>query len=110
VDDTPPLTIRDVPERDRYEAAAGDALAGIVAYRRHGDDVVLAHTEVLVERRGVGGALAQAALDDIRARGLGVVPACPFIAAWIRRHPGYADLVPEAARHLLDAPGGDGAG
>lgn len=105
-----PLTIRDAPERSRYEATAGDVLAGILAYRRHGDGVLLVHTEVLVDRRGVGGALARAALDDLRARGLGAVPACPFVAAWIRRHPDYTDLVPGALRHMLDAPAGDGAG
>jgi uncharacterized protein len=33
------------------------------------------------------------ALDDIRSRGLQVVPLCPFVAAYIRRHPEYEDLV-----------------
>jgi uncharacterized protein len=33
------------------------------------------------------------ALDDMRARGLKVAPVCPFVAAYIRRHPEYADLV-----------------
>jgi predicted GNAT family acetyltransferase len=33
------------------------------------------------------------ALDDIRSRGLKVVPLCPFVAAYIRRHPEYEDLV-----------------
>jgi hypothetical protein len=38
------------------------------------------------------------ALDDIRARGLQVVPICPFVRAYIRRHPDDADLVVERAR------------
>jgi len=56
---------------------------------------VLVHTDVAtsVEGSGVGSALVAGALDDIRARGLRVVPVCPFVAAYVRRHPGYADLV-----------------
>ncbi|MEW6420481.1 MAG: GNAT family N-acetyltransferase [Deinococcota bacterium] len=37
--------------------------------------------------------MVQAALDDTRAQGCRVVPACPFVAAFIQKHPGYADLV-----------------
>ena len=53
------------------------------------------HTEVAdrFEGRGVGGALARAALDDVRDRGERAVPICPFIAEWIQRHPDYDDLV-----------------
>jgi GCN5-related N-acetyl-transferase len=41
-----------------------------------------------------GGRLARAALDDARARGLVVMPFCPFIAAYIERHlDEYGDLV-----------------
>jgi predicted GNAT family acetyltransferase len=46
-----------------------------------------------VEGSGVGSALVAGALDDIRSRGLRVVPLCPFVAAFIRRHSEYADLV-----------------
>ncbi|MFD5436489.1 GNAT family N-acetyltransferase [Kitasatospora sp. NPDC127067] len=45
--------------------------------------------------------LARGALDDARARGLHVLPYCPFIRGWIRKHPEYADLVPEASRARL---------
>ena len=41
--------------------------------------------------------LVSGVLDDIRARGLEVVPLCPFAAAYIRRHPEYADLVEDDA-------------
>jgi predicted GNAT family acetyltransferase len=56
---------------------------------------VLVHTEVepRAEGTGLGSQLVTEALDDIRARGLRVVPLCPFVAAYIRRHPDYADLV-----------------
>jgi len=45
------------------------------------------------EGRGVGGRLARGALDLIRSSGSRVVPLCTFMAAYIERHPDYADLV-----------------
>lgn len=89
------VTVRDVPERSRYEAHVGDELAGYVLYERHGDRITLVHTKVEdeFEGHGVGGHLARAALDDIRARGLHVVVQCPFIRSYLERHPEYQDLV-----------------
>ncbi|RBY74727.1 GNAT family N-acetyltransferase [Geodermatophilus sp. TF02-6] len=89
------LTVRDVPESDRYEVRDGDRVLGLAAYRRDGDRVVFTHTEVDpgAEGSGVGGTLARGALDDVRARGLRAVPRCSFIRGWIERHPDYADLV-----------------
>ncbi|MEE6281940.1 GNAT family N-acetyltransferase [Georgenia sunbinii] len=84
-----------VPARDRYEAHLGDELAGVAEYERRGDVVVLTHTvvEPAAEDRGVGSALARTALDAVRAEGLRARPQCSFMAAWIERHPDYADLV-----------------
>jgi predicted GNAT family acetyltransferase len=44
---------------------------------------------------GLGSRLVRAALDDVRGKGLQVVPLCPFVRGWIERHPDYADLVAE---------------
>jgi hypothetical protein len=70
-------------------------VAGVIQYATEPGTVVLVHTEVspTVEGEGLGSRLVSGALDDIRARGLEVVPLCPFAAAYIRRHPEYADLV-----------------
>ena len=84
------------PEESRYEAHVDGALAGFAAYRIVRGNQVFTHTEVddAFEGQGVGGALARGALDDVRARGEhDVVAMCPFIAAWIERHPDYQDLV-----------------
>ncbi len=101
------IEVRDNPEAGRYEAVVDDRLAGYVAYRPRRDGLALTHTDVLPrwEGRGIGGRLTRAALDDARARGLAVLPYCPFVAAWIRRHPEYEDLVPEGERALLDPRG-----
>ena len=45
-----------------------------------------------LEGQGIGGLLVRGALDDVRGRGLAVLPICPFVQAWMSRHPDYADL------------------
>lgn len=95
--------VADAPERSRYEAHVDGELAGVAEYTDRRDQRVFLHTNVTLEGHGVGGALARAALDDVRARGKRAVPKCLFIAAWIRRHPDYVDLVPEDRRDLLEA-------
>jgi len=101
------LRVLDNPAERRYEAFVGDQLAGIVTYRLRSGETVFLHTEVLpaFEGRGIGSRLAAGVLDDARARGLSVVPRCPFIASYIRRHPAYADLV----AGLVAAPQGGGS-
>ncbi len=100
MDDSIDLVVRDAPEQERYEAWAGERLAGFVEYSRQGDSLVLTHTEVWpeFEGQGVGAELARTVLDEARAAGLQVDPRCPFIGRWIARHQEYLDLVPEAWR------------
>jgi predicted GNAT family acetyltransferase len=94
-EETGDVRVSDVPERSRFEARIGADLVGFSAYERRGNVVVFTHTEVddAHEGEGVGGELARAALDDVRRRGLRVIARCPFVAAWIQRHPDYADLL-----------------
>lgn len=94
-DVTTPVVATDVPDASRYEARMGDEVLGVAEYRLTRDVITFLHTEVLpaAEGRGVGSLLARTALDDARARGLRVRPLCPFISAYIRRHPEYQDLV-----------------
>ncbi|AEG92010.1 GNAT family N-acetyltransferase [Ramlibacter tataouinensis] len=93
--DARPIAIHDRPERERYELDAGGAVAAIIDYRLRGQRIALLHTEVQPEHEGggLGTQLARHALDDARRRGLKVVPSCSFIAAYVRRHPQYQDLV-----------------
>lgn len=89
------LTIGDQPAASRYEARLGDELVGIVDYRRYPERITLVHTEVLPEHegRGIASRLARFALEDARRRGLLVRPSCPYVAAYLQRHPEYADLI-----------------
>jgi predicted GNAT family acetyltransferase len=100
------LTVVDEPDRQRYVARLDDRVVGFAEYRRVDGRVILFHTEVdpSVEGRGVGGRLAAGVLDDIRARGLRVTIKCPFIAAWVARHPGYADLPVDLPRRGTSRP------
>ncbi|HEX8939831.1 MAG TPA: GNAT family N-acetyltransferase [Candidatus Limnocylindrales bacterium] len=94
------IEVVDAPEAHRYEAHRGPELLGFLDYRNRGDGrLVLVHTEVdpAYEGQGVGSALARHALEDARARRLSVVPRCPFVLAYLRRHKEYADLVVPAA-------------
>ncbi len=90
------VRVVDNPDENRFEAYVDGELAGFAEYRRRdGDRIVFSHTEVddAFEGHGVGSKLAAGALDAARARGLTVTPLCPFIRAFIDRHPDYADLV-----------------
>jgi uncharacterized protein len=96
--------IVDNVEASRFEIHAGDTLAGFVTYRAKSDEISLLHTEVSdeFEGQGIGGKLARGVLDTARERSLAVLPFCPFISGWIRRHADYVDLVPESRREEFD--------
>jgi uncharacterized protein len=89
--------VADNPDASRYELRLDGRLIGIAAYRRRPGRIAITHTEVepACSGRGFGSMLAEAALRDARARGERVVPLCPFIADYIRRHPEYEDLLAE---------------
>jgi predicted GNAT family acetyltransferase len=88
------MTVRDDPARQRYELAVGDELA-FIDYRRAGRIVTMTHAEVPLALRGggVGSALVKGALGLVRERGEKVVPLCPFVEHYMRRHPEVHDLI-----------------
>ena len=95
--DRPELHVLDVPDLGRYEARLGDEreLAGLIDYRLATDFIVLTHTEVLegFEGQGIGSRLVRAALEDLRERKIAVIPRCPFIVAWLQKHPEQHDVL-----------------
>lgn len=88
-----PVLVEDNPARRRFEILVDGSLVGVANYRLRQDTIVFTHTEVNPEYRnkGVGSALARGALDQVRARGDRVAATCPFISAFIDRHPEYAE-------------------
>ena len=96
--DEPEYVVRNNPAEFRYEILReGDPL-GFIQYWISGDRIGLVHTELLssAQGQGVGSRLVAGALDDIRARGLRVIPQCPFVVAYLRRHPQQRDLIDRA--------------
>ena len=79
----------------RYEIRLGGRRVGLADFYRRGNTVVIPHTETSPEfgGRGLASQLVRYCLDDIRAQQLRVDPACPFVAAYIRKNPEYADLL-----------------
>jgi predicted GNAT family acetyltransferase len=86
----------------RFEAHLEGETA-FTEYVLHDGAMVLPHTVVppAFEGRGVGSALAKAALGYAREHGLRVKPSCPFIARYIQKHPEWSDIVDPKFREKL---------
>lgn len=87
-------TVRDNPARSRFELDASGGTA-ILNYRLDRGVMVLNHTETPPELRGHGIAsrLVAGVLETARARGLKVVPRCPFVRDYLADHPEFGDLL-----------------
>jgi len=92
-----PDTLRDNPALSRFELDA-DGVTVFVNYRLAGNVISLDHTETPVAARGRGLAsrLVDGVLQVVRARGLKIAPRCPFVRAYLGRHPEYSDLLQQA--------------
>ena len=90
--------VRHNEAQGRYELDTEHGVA-IAVYHQQGDRLVFTHTEVppADEGKGIGSQIVRAALDDARQRGLKIVPACSFVAAFVRRHPEYQDVPNQGA-------------
>ncbi|MEO8207793.1 MAG: GNAT family N-acetyltransferase [Chloroflexota bacterium] len=89
------LVIADNLENSRFEAHVEGELAGFIDYRQAGTRRILVHTQVLAkfEGLGIGASLARYALHEARVAGRRVTVRCPFIRAYLLRHPEEADVV-----------------
>ncbi|WP_062211876.1 GNAT family N-acetyltransferase [Demequina oxidasica] len=76
-------------EASRYEVQVDGNLAGVVEYDEHDGRIDMTHTEVSGDFRGsgIGETLAGSAIIDAVDRGLVIVPSCPFIESYLRKHP-----------------------
>jgi predicted GNAT family acetyltransferase len=82
----------DVPDARRYELWAHGERVGFAAYRREPGRVVFTHTVVDPEQEGhgYGSTIARAVIADAVGRGETIVPQCPFLSAWLEKHPDAA--------------------
>jgi predicted GNAT family acetyltransferase len=91
----PEITVADVPGAQRYEIRVDGELAGYAEYRGRTRNRAFTHTEIdpRFEGQGLGSKLISAALEDARATDHTVVPICPFVHAYLAKHPEYLDLL-----------------
>jgi predicted GNAT family acetyltransferase len=91
-------------QASRFELLAHGEVAGFLTYERVGDLVSL--TEISTDLRwvgqGLGLILVRQALDAVGAEGCSVLPVCPFVRDFIRRHPVYLNLVPPEERDRFE--------
>jgi predicted GNAT family acetyltransferase len=100
------ITVRAVPDVNRYEITVDDKPAGFTEYAPPGSrraapgEIAFLHTEIdpAFGGQGLGGELIGFALDDARKQGLAVIPYCPFVRSYLAKHEEYLDLVPADRR------------
>lgn len=88
------LTVRNNTAGNRFEIEVNGSLA-LLEYMRAGSNITYTHTEVPreLEGMGIGARLARFALEYARDNDLKVIPICPFVTGYLRRHPEYQPLV-----------------
>lgn len=95
--------VRRVDAERLYEIAIDGFRAGLTAYRDRGEQRVFFHTEVdkAHSRKGLAATLVEQALDDARATGKRIVPVCPYVARFIKKHPEFDDVTDQPTPQLL---------
>jgi predicted GNAT family acetyltransferase len=85
--------VRDNAAKQRFELAIDGAIA-FSNYTRDGATLTFMHTEVppALGGRGIGSKLVRGALDLARTQNLKVKAKCPFVRAYLDKHPEYSDL------------------
>ena len=76
------------PDQSRFKTSVEGHLC-VLDYRLEGSTVFMTRVSVPppVEGRGIAGALTRKAVAWSRSEGLEIVAACPYVAAWMQRHP-----------------------
>ncbi len=89
--------IRITREERRYVArVAGFPEPAEMTFSRVNDELIIVdHTGVpdSLAGKGVGKALANHVIEDARARGFKIIPLCPFLAAQVKKHPEWNDVI-----------------
>lgn len=93
------LPLQQNEEKKRFEAQVEDHLLVMEYLLNTQGQIFITHTEVpeALEGRGLGGQMAEAVLGYIRDKGWKLFPMCPFLAAYIRKHPEWRDLLAPGA-------------
>ena len=89
------LDITDDRERGRYIAKQDRRFVGYTEYELEPGRIVFTHTVVKpeFEGQGIGSRLARHVVSDALSRELRISPVCPFVRAWLERHPEFDEKV-----------------
>ena len=92
--ETKPLEVVDNELARQFEARVDGHLAK-VEYMIGSDRMFLTHTEVAsaLEGKGIASALVEKVLNIIDERKMKIVPLCPYVATYLRRHPEWKRLL-----------------
>jgi len=82
-----------------------DGEMALLTYKRMGNSMILNHVEVpaALEGRGIASKLARTALELARMEHLDVVPVCPYVVGYLKKHAEYQDLLSEKNLKRLHA-------
>jgi predicted GNAT family acetyltransferase len=101
------VTVRDNPDKSRFDVLVGDAPAGFSVYKdlttASAQQRIFYHTVVFdqFEGRGLAGALTRAALKTSIEAGHRIVPVCPYVKKWLSLHHDFDDATdPVSPEHL----------
>lgn len=88
-----PLTVRDMGGKKRFQLGEGDETPFIEFIQNKQNIIFLTHTEVprSLEGNGLGSLIVSKTLRHIRSEGHKMAPLCPFVAAYLKKHPEDAD-------------------
>ncbi|HRX10201.1 MAG TPA: GNAT family N-acetyltransferase [Draconibacterium sp.] len=86
----------DNKENNQYEIHVNGFIPKI-QYRKSGNKIFLTHTEVPADLagKGIGSSLVKMVLEDIKQKELKLVPICPFVSAYVKRHAEWSNLIPK---------------
>lgn len=87
------LEVKNNPEAKRFEVVLDDKIA-LVEYMIAGQNIIFTHTEVPPEFEGMGVAnkMAHHVLEYAVSEGYKVQALCPFISAYVQKHPEYQPI------------------
>ncbi len=90
------VKIKENKEKKRFEAEVENKLA-LIEYIRAEDKMYLTHTEVPseLEGKGIASSMAKQVLQQIKDENLKLVPLCPFVASYVKRHPEWKEILAE---------------
>ncbi|WP_405690002.1 GNAT family N-acetyltransferase [Streptomyces sp. NBC_01185] len=95
--------VRNVDARHRYEILVEEVSAGFTAYRDRDGQRVFFHTEIddAFAGRGLASVLVEQALSHVRSTGKRIVPVCPYVAKFLKKHEEFADITDPVTPEIL---------